>query len=184
LSGGARRAVFLDRDGVLVKPVIREGRPYPPGTVEELEIIPGAREALERLKQHGLLLVVVTNQPDVARGQQTAEAVARMHERLVRELPLDDILACLHDDGDGCGCRKPKPGLIQEAARRHGIDPGRSFLVGDRWRDIEAGRAAGCTSVLIDYGYRERAPSAPPAARVRTLEEAVEWILSQLETGA
>lgn len=184
MSEAGRRAVFLDRDGVLVKPVIREGRPYPPGSVEELEILPGTGEALVRLKQQGLCLVVVTNQPDVARGGQTAEAVARMHERLARELPLDDILVCLHDDRDGCACRKPKPGLIQEAARRHGIDPARSFLVGDRWRDIEAGQAAGCTCVWIDYGYRERGPSAPPAARVKTLEEAVEWILGQLRTGA
>lgn len=183
MSAAGRQAVFLDRDGVLVKPVVRHGRPYPPSSPEEMEIFPEAPAALEKLKQQGLLLVVVTNQPDVARGAQTAEAVARMHQRLARELPLDDILVCLHDDADGCRCRKPKPGLIEEAARRHGIDATRSFLIGDRWRDIDAGHAAGCTCLLIDYGYRERAPSRPPAARVRSLEQAVEWILAQLPRG-
>lgn len=183
LNAAGRRAVFLDRDGVLLKPVIRDGRPYPPSCPEEMEILPEAPAALERLKQQGLLLVVVTNQPDVARGTQTAEAVARMHQRLARELPLDDILACLHDDADDCQCRKPKPGLIQEAARRHGIDASRSFLIGDRWRDIEAGQAAGCTCLLIDYGYREKAPARPPAARVHSLAQAVEWILTQLSRG-
>ena len=177
----ALTAVFLDRDGVLNEAVIRNGKPYPPGSPEEVRIISGAAEALGRLKALGLPLVVVTNQPDVARGTQTAEAVEAIHERLRDALPIDDFLACFHDDGDGCACRKPKPGLILEGAARHGADPARSFLIGDRWRDIDAGKAAGCRTVWIDYGYRERGPSAAPDARVASLAEAVAWILTELE---
>ncbi len=179
----SRAAVFLDRDGVLLKPVIRDGRPYPPASLEEMEIFPEAPAALARLRERGFALVVVTNQPDVARGTQSARVLDRMHAALARALPLDDILTCPHDDADHCACRKPKPGLIEEAARRHALDPARSFLIGDRWRDIDAGHAAGCTCLLIDYGYRERAPSAAPAARVHALAEAVEWILKRARSG-
>lgn len=178
----SRAAVFLDRDGVLLKPVIRDGRPYPPASLSEMEIFPEAPAALARLRERGFALVVVTNQPDVARGAQSAPVLDRMHAALARALPLDDILTCPHDDADHCACRKPKPGLIEEAARRHALDPARSFLIGDRWRDIDAGHAAGCTCLLIDYGYRERAPSAAPAARVHSLAEAAEWILERTGT--
>ena len=178
--GALRPAVFLDRDGVLNEAVVREGKPYPPASAAEVRIVPGAAEALRRLKSQGLPLIVVTNQPDVARGRQTAEAVEAIHNRLRAELPIDDFLACFHDDGDGCVCRKPKPGLILEGAARQGADPSRSFLIGDRWRDIDAGKAAGCRTVWIDHGYREREPSVAPDARVATLAEAVAWILTEL----
>jgi D-glycero-D-manno-heptose 1,7-bisphosphate phosphatase len=135
--------------------------------------------ALARLKQQGLSLIVVTNQPDVARGTQTVAAIEEIHALLRRELPLDDFLTCMHDDDDNCGCRKPKPGLILEGAARHGADPLQSFMVGDRWRDIESGKNAGCRTIWIDRGYRERAPEAPDA-RVASLSEAVEWILEHL----
>ena len=94
-------------------------------------------------------------------------------------MPLDEFLVCPHDDRDACDCRKPTPGLLLEAQARHGIDLRRSFLVGDRWRDVDAGRAAGCRTVFLDYGYRERGPSAPPDARVASLAEAVDWIVEQ-----
>ncbi len=176
-----KTAVFLDRDGVLNEAVVRDGKPYPPDSAVDVKIVAGAVEALGRLKALGLPLIVVTNQPDVARGRQTVAAVEAIHQRLKAELPIDDFLACYHDDRDGCVCRKPKPGLILEGAARHGADPGRSFLVGDRWRDIDAGQAAGCRTVWIDRGYRERGPSAAADARVTSLAEAVEWILTQLE---
>jgi D-glycero-D-manno-heptose 1,7-bisphosphate phosphatase len=175
-----RSAVFLDRDGVLNEAVVREGKPYPPASAGEVRIVPGAAQALQRLKSLGLPLIVVTNQPDVARGGQTAGAVEAIHNRLRAELPIDDFLVCFHDDGDGCACRKPKPGLILEGAARHGADLSRSFLIGDRWRDIDAGKAAGCRTVWIDHGYREREPSAPDA-RVTSLAEAVAWILTELQ---
>jgi D-glycero-D-manno-heptose 1,7-bisphosphate phosphatase len=94
-------------------------------------------------------------------------------------LPLDDFLVCPHDDKDGCDCRKPLPGLLLQAAQRHGIDLAASFLIGDRWRDIDAGHAAGCRSALLDFGYRERGPSKAPDARVGSLTAAVDWILQK-----
>jgi len=180
VSGGGRRAVFLDRDGVLNRPVVRNGRPHPPATLGELEILGDAANALRALKEAGFLLLGVTNQPDVARGTQRREVVEEINAAIRAALPLDDMLVCYHDDADGCPCRKPGPGLLKEAAERHRIDLGASFLVGDRWRDVEAGHAAGCTVVLIDYGYSERAAAGPPPdCTVRSLSEAGAWILSR-----
>jgi len=180
--GPLSRAVFLDRDGVLNDAVMRDGKPYPPASPEELRIADGAADAMARLKALGLPLIVVTNQPDVARGAQTGAAVDEIHEHLRRALPVDDFFTCFHDDADGCSCRKPKPGLILAAAARYGADLARSFLVGDRWRDVEAGAAAGCRTVWIDRGYRERGPSCPPDARVASLAEAAAWIERQIQT--
>ena len=172
------RAVFLDRDGVVNEAVVRDGKPYPPASLAELRIVATAAESLARLKAMGYLLLVVTNQPDVARGTQTVEAIEEIHRVLRESLPIDAFLMCPHDDADRCDCRKPRPGLIFDARERYGIDLGRSFLVGDRWRDIDAGHAAGCRTVLLDYGYRERGPSVVPDARVRSLPEAVAWIVA------
>jgi len=173
-----RPAVFLDRDGVLVRARVVNSKPFPPASAEEMEIEPGAREALRRLAERGFTLVVVTNQPDVARGGLPAEALQEMHHRLMDELPLEAIWTCPHDDADACACRKPKPGLILEAAQALGIDPACSFLIGDRWRDVEAAHAAGCTAIWLDRGYDERSPGVEPVARVRSLDEAVDWILN------
>jgi D-glycero-D-manno-heptose 1,7-bisphosphate phosphatase len=173
----APRAVFLDRDGVLNRAIVRDGKPYPPASLAELEIVEGAADGLARLKGLGFLLLVVTNQPDVARGTQSLDAIQAMHDCMRQTLPLDDFLICPHDDADRCQCRKPAPGLIIEAHQRYGVDLSRSFMVGDRWRDIDAGQAAGCRTVFIDQGYRERGPSVPPDARVGSLLEAVDWIV-------
>lgn len=181
--GTLRPAVFLDRDGVLVKERVVDGKPFPPASLAEMEILPAARRALELLRARGFRLVVVTNQPDVARGLIHPDDIRRMHERLLEELPLDAVYACQHDDADGCECRKPKPGLLLRAARELELDLARSFMVGDRWRDVEAGRAAGCKTVWIDRSYREPSPATPPDARVASLEEAVAWILSGTPTG-
>ena len=177
----SRRAVFLDRDGVLNRSILRDGKPYPPSSLAELEILPDAPAALMQLKRAGFMLIVVTNQPDVSRGSQTIAAVEAMHSRLRNVLPLDDILVCYHDDHDACNCRKPQPGLLLEAARRHDLQLASSFMVGDRWRDIDAGLNAGVRTVLIDFGYRERKPARPPAARVASLREAAEWIIRQID---
>jgi D-glycero-D-manno-heptose 1,7-bisphosphate phosphatase len=176
------RAVFLDRDGVLNEAVVRDGKPYPPASESEVRVIPETAAELGRLKACGLPLIVVTNQPDVARGTQSAATVEAIHERLRRELPVDDILSCLHEDSDDCRCRKPKPGLILEGAERHGIDPRGSFMIGDRWRDIDAGKEAGCRTIWIDRGYRERGPEQAPDVRVSSLSEAVTWILQQIDS--
>ena len=175
-----RRAVFLDRDGVLNRAVVREGRPYPPASAAELEIDPEAPRILAELKRAGFLLLVATNQPDVARGAQTRAEVEAIHRALRQALPLDGVLVCWHDDADACGCRKPAPGLMVEAGARYGIDLARSFLIGDRWRDVEAGRRAGCATVWIDRGYQERGPSEPPDACVGSLAEAAAWILGHV----
>jgi len=173
------RAVFLDRDGVLNQAIIRNGKPYPPRNLQELKLLPGVREALAALKQNGFRLIVVTNQPDVARGAQSKETVEEIHAYLRRELPLDDILTCWHDRDGACNCRKPQPGLLLAARDRYGIDLRQSFLVGDRWRDVEAGRQAGCRTIFLDYHYDEPRPATPPDACATCLREAADWILSQ-----
>jgi D-sedoheptulose 7-phosphate isomerase len=178
----ARKAVFLDRDGVINRAVIRNGKPYPPSSLKELEVLPGTEAALRDLKARGFELLVVTNQPDVARGQQSRANVETINQALASSLPLDDIFVCYHTDEDNCACRKPKPGLLLEGAGKYNIDLAQSFLVGDRWRDIEAGCNAGCKTVLVDSGYNEREPSHPPDARVKSLREAADWILQSKES--
>ncbi len=173
----ARRAVFLDRDGVLNEAIVRDGKPYPPAGTHQLKLVHGAAPALQRLKQASFLLIVVTNQPDVARGMQTREGVERLHAAIAAALPLDAFLVCWHDDRDRCECRKPKPGLLLEAARRYAIDLRRSFLIGDRWRDIDAGSAVGCRTIQIDRGYNEKSPQFPPDFLASSLTEAMEWII-------
>ena len=172
------RAVFLDRDGVLNRALVRNGKPYPPASLAELELVPGAAEALGRLKDAGFRLIVVTNQPDVARGAQTRAAVDELHRALQSQLPIDEFRVCDHDDADECACRKPRPGLLLDAAAAHGLDLPACYLIGDRWRDIEASQRAGCPGIFIDYGYAERAPSGD-FVRVASLPEAVAWILVQ-----
>ena len=173
-----RRAVFLDRDGVLNRAIVRDGRPYPPVRVEEVEILPGVAEALAGLRRAGFLLLVVTNQPDVARGTLSAAVVADIHRHLQAALGLDGIYVCPHDYRDRCACRKPLPGLLQAAARERSVDLASSFMVGDRWRDIEAGRRAGCRTILVDYGYDETL-SCEPDSRAASLSEAAAWILAR-----
>jgi D-glycero-D-manno-heptose 1,7-bisphosphate phosphatase len=174
-----KRAVFLDRDGVVIEAQVRDGKPYSAEDAESMQIPAGTKDALVRLKESDYLLIVVTNQPNVARGTQTREAVDEINRRLQAELPLDDVLTCYHDDRDDCECRKPRPGLILRAAQQYTIDPSESYMIGDRWRDIDAGTNAGCKTILIDYGYSERATASAPDARVGSLSEAVDWILKQ-----
>ena len=173
------RAVFLDRDGVINRATVRDGKPHPPQTVDELEVLDGVADALARLREAGFRLIVVTNQPDVARRNQTRETIEAMHVRLMSELPVDDIVTCYHDDDDACECRKPKPGALIDAAQRHGLQLDRSFMVGDRWRDIEAGQRAGCRCLFVDYGYAEQQP-AGSFVRVPSLAAAAEWIIENL----
>jgi transaldolase len=179
---GPRKAVFLDRDGVLNRAIIRDGRPYPPRTLVEMELLPGVAAACDALHAAGYLLVLVTNQPDVSRGSQTIENVRAMNGILAEQLGLDACEVCTHDDADHCDCRKPKPGLLTKAARRLGIQLKDSFVVGDRWRDIEAGQRAGCRTVFIDCGYSERRPAEPDHAS-SSLAGAAKWILDRTKAG-
>lgn len=173
---GPRRAVFLDRDGVINRAVVRDGKPYPPDTLSEMVILPGAAQALLRLRSAGFLNIVVTNQPDVATGRQSRAMVDAMHARLLQELSLDAIKVCFHADADGCACRKPKPGMLLDAAQELGISLPNSFLIGDRWRDVAAGQAAGCRCYFLDYKYAERRPEQPYAT-VESLADSVDLIL-------
>jgi D-glycero-D-manno-heptose 1,7-bisphosphate phosphatase len=153
------RAIFLDRDGVLNRPIIRDGRSYPPAQVEHLEIYDGLREQLERLKGRGFVLIVVTNQPDVARGTTLMETVEEINEAIAREIPaIDKFMVCFHDNGDGCECRKPKPGMLLSSAEEFDVDLGRSYMIGDRRSDVEAGIAAGSRTIFIDRAYKEPRP--------------------------
>jgi D-glycero-D-manno-heptose 1,7-bisphosphate phosphatase len=173
------RAVFLDRDGVLNRAVVRDGRPYPPSTLEMFETLPGVAEAVHRLRDAGLLLIGATNQPDVARGTQSKEVVEAMNARLLAEMPIEAILVS-YEDGDNAPRRKPNPGLLLEAAGTYGIDLSKSFMVGDRWRDVEAGRRAGCKTIFIDLGYSEPRPDPAPDYVALDLSDAATWIISQM----
>ncbi|HBK42833.1 MULTISPECIES: HAD family hydrolase [unclassified Polynucleobacter] len=156
-----RRAVFLDRDGVINQAVVRNGTPYPPANISELVILPGVSQALQKLHEENYLLIVVTNQPDVARGVTQKSDVEKINNYLLSQLPLDDIKTCYHDHADGCRCRKPLPGALIDAAREYQINLSKSFMVGDRWRDIEAGQFAGCKTFFINYRYAEKQPESP-----------------------
>lgn len=173
-----REAVFLDRDGVLNRAIVRNGRPYSPSGPQEVEIITGVAGACKQLRGHGFILVVVTNQPEVARGRLSRQSVDEINDFLRSRIPLDDIRVCCHHDADGCDCRKPKPGMLLSAARDWDIDLTRSFLVGDRWRDIEAGRRAGCRTILIDHHYSEPRPLNMDFC-TSSLPLAVDWLLTQ-----
>lgn len=173
-----RRAVFLDRDGVINRSIIRDGKPFAPVNASEFELLPGVAGALQRLRDSGFLNIVVTNQPDLATGKQRREDLDALHERLKAELAIDAIRVCGHVEADACACRKPKPGLILDAAREFGIELGTSYMVGDRWRDVAAGQQAGCrTCFFIDYGYAEKRPEQPFVV-VKSLENSVQYMLA------
>jgi len=180
LIAAINRCVFLDRDGVLNRSVVRDGLPFPPANLGEFQLYPDVAEGCLQLKNAGFLLIVVTNQPDVGRGTQSRESVQAIHAKLRADLPiLDGIEVCFHagaSHGEPCDCRKPKPGMLLRAAATHGIDLKRSFLIGDRWRDIDCAHAAGCRAVFIDHGYREQLREKPEFT-VTSFREAVAIIL-------
>lgn len=156
--------------------VIRQGKPFPPDSLEEMSILPGVTQALRDLRAAGFVNIVVTNQPDVGNGKQRVEVVEAMNNQLREKLHLDDVKVCYHTEDQKCDCRKPKPGMLLEAAREHGIDLRQSFIVGDRWRDVAAGQAAGCGCFFVDYEYQEQRPAEPYVA-VSSLAEAAALIL-------
>ena len=169
-------AVFLDRDGVLVETFVRDNRAYAATTLQDFQVVGNAAVEVRRLRDAGLAPIVVTNQPDVGRGVIAPETLAAMHERLATALPVLDILVCTHDASAGCACRKPKPGMLEAAAAKWGLDLTQSFMVGDRASDVEAGRAAGCRTILIERSY---SGCATADAHVGSLTEAVDAILTR-----
>lgn len=176
-----RRAVFLDRDGVINRAVVRNGKPYPPASLKDFVYLPCVEACISQLRKAGYLVIIVTNQPDVATGIQTKEVVDAMHKKLRNDELCDDIKVCFHVDEDACDCRKPKPGMLHEAALEWGIDLKGSFMVGDRWRDVSAGKAAGCFTYFIDYQYAERMNERPDFV-VASLKDACSHILQNFNS--
>jgi D-glycero-D-manno-heptose 1,7-bisphosphate phosphatase len=173
---GPRRAVFLDRDGVINRSIVRDGKPYAPLSLEALEILPGVEDALLSLRSVGFLNIIVTNQPDVGAGKLPRETAEAMSAHLLETLPIDAVKVCFHTEDERCRCRKPKPGLLLDAAQEFEVDLGRSYMIGDRWKDVGAAHAAGCQALFVDYGYAERRPE-PPYLPVKSLTAAAELIL-------
>lgn len=154
-------AVFLDRDGIINRAMVRDGKPYPPARLDDLEILAGSVTSLSRLADFGYILIGVTNQPDVARGTQSREMVESFNALIQSRLPVREIFVCYHDNADHCDCRKPKPGLILQAADKYELDLSSSWMVGDRWKDIAAGQAVGLKTIFVDYHYAETYEGTP-----------------------
>lgn len=174
------RAVFLDRDGVINRALERESKPYPPRNLGEFEILPEVPEACARLKAAGFKLVVATNQPDVGRGTLDRAVVEEIHRLMLAQLPIDRVEVCYHpgQGASNCDCRKPKPGMLRRAAEALNIDLSRSWMVGDRWRDVDCGHAAGCKTIFINRGYVEELKQKPDFL-ARSLAEAADLILAR-----
>ena len=178
-KGCLRRAVFLDRDGVLVVPIFREGRSFAPTNLREFSIYPDAAKCVNLLKRAGFAVVVVSNQPDVGAGRVSRRFVEEMNARLSDAMPIDVVKVCYHTRDQRCTCRKPLPGMLLEAAAELEIDLSASIMVGDRASDVEAGAAAGCRTVFVDLGYTSEPPPPNPSKFVDSLGEATDWILSK-----
>ena len=156
-----KKAVFLDRDGVINKTIIEDGLPSSPNSFDELEILPSVKESILRLKKLNFICLLVTNQPNVTRGKISKSTVIKMNNFLKKKIELDDIFVCYHDDKDNCNCRKPKPGLLLKAGKKWNVDYKQSFMIGDRWRDVQAGKNAGCKTIYLDYNYKDIKPKNP-----------------------
>ncbi len=166
-----RRAIFFDRDGVMLKPVVMDGRPRPPHSIAEYRalsgILSGAREAVEELRKAGFLAVLISNQPDIAYGNISRHEWQWIQDQL-KGVPFDDTFICFHRRDDDCNCMKPKPGMLLDAAKKWNIDLASSFLVGDTKDDVGVAAAAGCTSILVDAPYNA---SVQSTIRIRSLAE-------------
>lgn len=171
------KVVFLDRDGVINKTIFRMGKERAPYMLEEFQLYEGVSEAVIKLKAHGFMIIVVTNQPDVARGWVSREQVDLVNEQVRSLLPVDEIKCCFHTEKDHCQCRKPLPGMLLESAKKWDLDLSLSFMVGDRISDIQAGQSAGCKSILITQS-ENYSTEATPEHQCESLLEACDWILT------
>ena len=144
-----KRAVFIERDGILNEVRTGPKQQITPIGLEDFKILTSVSEALKKLKAVGYVVIATTNQPGLSRGYQSRRELDRMHELLRGNLPLDDIMVCPHDEADHCPCRKPRSGLLVEAAFKWHLNLDHSFVVSDKWQDAEAARTAGCTSLLV-----------------------------------
>lgn len=173
-----RRAVFLDRDGVVNLAFTKSGKPYPPRDLNQLIILAGVKESVRNLTQYGYVVVVITNQPDISNGRSSYGEVELIHKKIASLTGIDNFYVCPHLETDACPCRKPKPGLLLQAAKDLRIDLSKSYMIGDRWRDVGAGQSAGCKNYFIDYKYSEKRP-VEPFITVLSLSHAVELILGE-----
>ena len=169
-----RKAVFLDRDGVINRIIMRAGKPCSPRTIQDFEWEDGVKDAIEQIKERRFIVIVVTNQPDIARGKMPVDTLDAMTQKIYSEITVDAVMICPHDDIDECSCRKPKPGMLLDAAKMWSIDCGQSFMIGDTWKDTEAGYSAGCSTILLDREYNRDVSCDHRAAN---LEEAVKFIV-------
>lgn len=169
------KAVFLDSDGVLNAALIKNGKPVAPTNLDELEIPVEVKPSLDRLKAAGYLLICVTNKPDVERGWMTKKTVDEIYKKIREDLPLDDVYICYSENS---ACYKPNPGLLLEAEKKYNIDLSKSFMIGDRWRDVGTGQNGGCKTIWIDRGYDEKKPDPPADFTAHSLTEAADWILT------
>jgi D-glycero-D-manno-heptose 1,7-bisphosphate phosphatase len=177
-TGRKRRAVFLDRDGVINRSLVRNGKPYAPRTVAEFRLLPGVAEAVAELRAARYLVIVVTNQPDVGHGLISWATLDAMHALLRQKVAVDDVYVCPHRQDEGCACRKPKPGLLRRAMARWGVEPAGSIMIGDRWNDVVAGKKAGLYTAFIDRKYAEALVEEPDVI-ARSLPHAVAQILTR-----
>lgn len=166
--------MFLDRDGVLNEIVYRQGVPGSPRTLAEFSLVKGAALAIGRLKGAGFRVFVVTNQPDIARRKMAPEALSAMTALVAAAIKPDEVLVCPHDDQANCECRKPKPGMLVDIGRRWEVRLRASYIIGDTWRDIEAGKRAGCRTILLVRDYNE---GVIADLRVTDLDQAVTYVL-------
>ncbi|MBU1012579.1 MAG: HAD family hydrolase [Bacteroidetes bacterium] len=170
-------AVFLDRDGVICRTFVRNGKPYAPRKLKSFILMPNAQRSVALLKQFGFKVIVVTNQPDIGNGLVPLEEVEAMHLKLYEKTMIDDVFMCTHRQDEGCDCRKPNPGMLNKASLKHSIDLKKSFMIGDRSSDIEAGNKAGCKTIFIDRHYKETRPLQFHAI-VNSLQSAVAYIIT------
>ena len=170
-----KKAVFLDRDGIINQVVYHDdiNKPSSPWKMEEFKLIDGIKKHLDELKKNGFLIFIISNQPDIKRGNVDKETAEKINKILYEKFPIDDIMVCPHDDLDNCSCRKPKPGMIIELSKKWNVDIKKSFLIGDSWKDIGAGKNAGVKSILIDKSYNQEVESEH---RVENLKSAIELI--------
>ena len=180
MSTVTERGFFLDRDGVINRPNVIDGKPYAPTSLEDFEFLPGVCDSLIRLRAAGFKIIVVTNQPDLSTGKQNLVGLNEIHSYVLECCPVDLIKFCGHTSDAGCACRKPHPGMLFDAAAERGINLAESFMIGDRWVDVEAGQRAGCKEVFfIDYNYREKRPTGV-FTLVESLASCVNKIITDL----
>jgi D-glycero-D-manno-heptose 1,7-bisphosphate phosphatase len=156
-----KRCVFLDRDGVINQSIIVNKKPFSPRTKSEFKFIPNIKNLISKIVELNFYTIIITNQPDIATAHLDEEMLKYFHDKIRRKIPITDIFVCRHISSQNCFCRKPKPGLILEAAKKYNIDLKKSYLIGDRWKDINAANEVGCHSIFIDYDYTEKLETKP-----------------------